>query len=90
VLLNALTPVTVLATLGIANNILLEAGLTFLGLGVDPTIPSWGGMLADGRNYIERAWWVSTFPGLAITLTVLGFNLLGDWLRDTLDPRMQG
>ena len=89
VLLNALTPVTVLATLGIANNILLEAGLTFLGLGVDPTIPSWGGMLADGRNYIERAWWVSTFPGLAITVTVLGFNLLGDWLRDTLDPRMQ-
>jgi len=87
ILLNALTPVTVLATLGVANNILLEAGLTFLGLGVDPTIPSWGGMLADGRNYIERAWWVATFPGLAITVTVLGFNLLGDWLRDTLDPR---
>lgn len=87
ILLNALTPVTVLATLGVANNILLEAGLTFLGLGVDPTIPSWGGMLADGRNYIERAWWVATFPGLAITLTVLGFNLLGDWLRDRLDPR---
>lgn len=87
VLLNALTPVTVLATLGVANNILLEAGLTFLGLGVDPTIPSWGGMLADGRNYIERAWWVATFPGLAITVTVLGFNLLGDWLRDRLDPR---
>lgn len=87
ILLNALTPVTVLATLGIANNILLEAGLTFLGLGVDPTTPSWGGMLADGRNYIERAWWVATFPGLAITVTVLGFNLLGDWLRDRLDPR---
>jgi peptide/nickel transport system permease protein len=87
ILLNALTPITVLATLGIANNILLEAGLTFLGLGVDPTVPSWGGMLADGRNYIERAWWVATFPGLAITVTVLGFNLLGDWLRDTLDPR---
>jgi peptide/nickel transport system permease protein len=89
ILLNALTPVTVLVTLGIANNILLEAGLTFLGLGVDPTIPSWGGMLADGRNYIERAWWVATFPGLAITVTVLGFNLLGDWLRDRLDPRMR-
>lgn len=89
ILLNALTPITVLATLGIANNILLEAGLTFLGLGVDPTIPSWGGMLADGRNYIERAWWVATFPGLAITVTVLGFNLLGDWLRDALDPRMR-
>ena len=89
ILLNALTPVTVLATLGIANNILLEAGLTFLGLGVDPTIPSWGGMLADGRNYIERAWWVTTFPGLAITVTVLGFNLLGDWLRDAMDPRLR-
>lgn len=87
ILVNALTPVTVLATLGIANNILLEAGLTFLGLGVDPTIPSWGGMLADGRNYIESAWWVSAFPGLAITFTVLGFNLLGDWLRDVTDPR---
>jgi peptide/nickel transport system permease protein len=87
ILLNALTPITVIATLGIANNILLEAGLTFLGLGVDPTIASWGGMLADGRNYIERAWWVATFPGLAITITVLGFNLLGDWLRDALDPR---
>ena len=58
---NALTPLTVLATLNIANNILLESGLTFLGLGVDPTIPSWGGMLADGRNYIETAWWVSAF-----------------------------
>ena len=89
ILLNALTPVTVLATLGIANNILLEAGLTFLGLGVDPTTPSWGGMLADGRNYVERAWWVATFPGLAITVTVLGFNLLGDWLRDRLDPRLR-
>ena len=89
ILLNALTPVIVLATLGVANNILLEAGLTFLGLGVDPTIPSWGGMLADGRNYIERAWWVATFPGLAITVTVLGFNLLGDWLRDRLDPRVR-
>lgn len=85
ILRNALTPVIVLATIGIANNILLEAGLTFLGLGVDPSIPSWGGMLADGRNYIERAWWVSTFPGLAITITVLGFNLLGDSLRDGLD-----
>lgn len=89
ILLNALTPITVLATLNIANNILLESGLTFLGLGVDPTIPSWGGMLADGRNYIESAWWVSAFPGLAITITVLGFNLIGDWLRDHLDPRLR-
>ena len=89
ILLNALTPLTVLATLNVANNILLESGFTFLGLGVDPTVPSWGGMLADGRNYIGSAWWVSAFPGLAITVTVLGFNLLGDWLRDRLDPRLR-
>jgi peptide/nickel transport system permease protein len=78
---NLLGPVIVLM-----NNILLESSLTFLGLGVDPTIPSWGGMLADGRTYLQTAWWVSIFPGLAILFTVLGLNLLGDWLRDSLDP----
>lgn len=83
---NLLGPVIVLMTLNVANNILLESSLTFLGLGVDPTIPSWGGMLADGRTYLQTAWWVSVFPGLAILLTVLGLNLLGDWLRDSLDP----
>lgn len=83
---NLLGPVIVLMTLNIATNILLESSLTFLGLGVDPTIPSWGGMLADGRTYLQLAWWVSVFPGLAILLTVLGLNLLGDWLRDSLDP----
>jgi peptide/nickel transport system permease protein len=83
---NLLGPVIVLVTLNVANNILLESSLTFLGLGVDPTIPSWGGMLADGRTYLQTAWWVSVFPGVAILLTVLGLNLLGDWLRDTLDP----
>lgn len=83
---NLLGPIIVLMTLNIANNILLESSLTFLGLGVDPTIPSWGGMLADGRTYLQTAWWVSVFPGLAILLTVLGLNLLGDWLRDSLDP----
>ena len=83
---NLVGPVIVLMTLNIANNILLESSLTFLGLGVDPTIPSWGGMLADGRTYLQTAWWVSLFPGLAILLTVLGLNLLGDWLRDSLDP----
>lgn len=88
VLPNALGAVSVLATLGVANNILLEAALTFLGLGVDPSIPSWGGMLADSRNYIQTAWWDSTFPGLAIMLTVMGFNLVGDWLRDRLTPEM--
>lgn len=83
---NLLGPVIVLVTLNVATNILLESSLTFLGMGVDPTIPSWGGMLADGRTYLQTAWWVSVFPGLAIMLTVLGLNLLGDWLRDSLDP----
>ncbi|WP_123194859.1 ABC transporter permease [Pannonibacter phragmitetus] len=83
---NLLGPVIVLMTLNVANNILLESSLTFLGLGVDRTVPSWGGMLADGRTYLQTAWWISVFPGLAILLTVLGLNLLGDWLRDSLDP----
>ncbi|GGA55131.1 ABC transporter permease [Pelagibacterium lentulum] len=83
---NLLGPVIVLMTINVANNILLESSLTFLGLGVDPTIPSWGGMLAEGRTYLQTAWWISVFPGVAILLTVLGLNLLGDWLRDTLDP----
>ena len=90
ILPNAFGPVLVLMTLNIANNILLESSLTFLGLGIDPLTPSWGGMLADGRSYLQTAWWVSVFPGAAITLTVLGLNLLGDWLRDRLDPRSQG
>jgi ABC-type molybdate transport system ATPase subunit len=71
------------------NNILLESSLTFLGAGIDPMIPSWGGMLSDGRSYLQTAWWVGVFPGLAIMLTVLGLNLLGDWLRDSLDPNSQ-
>ncbi|MCE8011288.1 ABC transporter permease [Billgrantia desiderata] len=83
---NLIGPVIVLMTLNVANNILLESSLTFLGLGVDPSVPSWGGMLAEGRTYLQTAWWVSVFPGLAILLTVLGLNLLGDWLRDALDP----
>lgn len=83
---NLAGPIIVLMTLNVANNILLESSLTFLGLGVDPLTPSWGGMLADGRTYLQNAWWVSVFPGLAILLTVLGLNLLGDWLRDSLDP----
>ena len=86
VLPNVIGPVIVLMTLNVANNILLESSLTFVGLGVDPTIPSWGGMLADGRTYVQSAWWVSVFPGFAIMFTVLGLNLLGDWLRDYLDP----
>jgi peptide/nickel transport system permease protein len=86
ILPNLMGPVVVLMTLNVANNILLESSLTFLGLGVDPTIPSWGGMLAEGRTYLQTAWWISVFPGLAILCTVLGLNLLGDWLRDLLDP----
>jgi peptide/nickel transport system permease protein len=89
ILPNVLGPIVILMTLNVANNILLESSLTFLGLGVDPLIPSWGGMLADGRTYLQTAWWVSVFPGLAIMFTVLGLNLLGDWLRDFLDPTGQ-
>jgi peptide/nickel transport system permease protein len=89
VLPNALTPIIVVATLELAFMIIYESALSFLGLGVQPPTPTWGWMLADGRNYIGTAWWLATFPGLAIMLTVLAVNLLGDWLRDTLDPRLK-
>jgi peptide/nickel transport system permease protein len=86
---NVLTPVIVIATLEVARMIILESALSFLGLGVQPPTPTWGGMLADGRAYLSTAWWLATFPGLCIMLSVLGINLLGDWLRDVLDPRLQ-
>jgi len=86
---NALGPVIVASTLGIGQMIVLEAGLSFLGLGVQPPTPSWGTMVADGRNVLLGAWWLSTFPGLAIVFTVLSFNLVGDGLRDALDPRLR-
>lgn len=86
ILPNVMGPLMVLVTLNVANNILLESSLTFLGLGVDPQIPSWGNMLSEGRNYVQSAWWVTVFPGVAIMLAVLGLNLLGDWARDRLDP----
>lgn len=86
---NAMGPVIVAATLGIGNTIVLEAGLSFLGIGVQPPTPSWGAMVADGRDNLIDAWWISTFPGLAIVLTVLAFNLVGDGLRDGLDPRLR-
>ncbi len=86
---NVLAPVIVTATLGIGNTIVLEAGLSFLGLGVQAPTPSWGSMVADGRQNLIGAWWVATFPGLAIVLTVLAFNLVGDALRDALDPRLR-
>ncbi len=86
---NVLAPVIVTATLGIGNVIVLEAGLSFLGLGLQPPTPSWGSMVADGRGYLLDAWWISTFAGLAIVLTVVAFNLVGDGLRDALDPRLR-
>jgi peptide/nickel transport system permease protein len=88
ILPNVLTPVLVVGTLELARVILLEAALSFLGLGVQPPFPSWGRMLAEGRNYMASAWWIAAFPGLAIMLTVLAVNLLGDWLRDHFDPRL--
>lgn len=87
VLPNCVSPIIVVATLSIGGNILGEAGLSFLGLGVQAPFPSWGGMLADARNYIDTYWWQAVFPGLAIVITVLAFNLFGDSLRDALDPR---
>jgi peptide/nickel transport system permease protein len=89
VLPNALTPWLVVATLDMARVIVIESALSFLGLGVQPPTPTWGGMLADGRVYLSTAWWLATFPGLAILVTVLGINLFGDGLRDTLDPRLK-
>jgi peptide/nickel transport system permease protein len=86
-LVNAAGPLLVAATLGVGDVILLEAGLSFLGLGVQPPTPSWGGMIMDGRPVLESAPWVGVFPGIAITLTVLATNLVGDALRDALDPR---
>lgn len=85
---NMMTPLIVLATAAVPQMIILEAALSFLGVGVPPDVPSWGGMLASGRAYLEQAWWVATFPGLGIIFTVLSINILGDWLRDRLDPHL--
>jgi ABC-type dipeptide/oligopeptide/nickel transport system permease subunit len=89
ILPNCLAPIIVQASLGFGAAILDAAGLSFLGLGAQPPIPEWGAMIAEGRAMILRAWWVMTFPGIAILLGVLGFNLLGDGLRDALDPRLR-
>lgn len=85
---NALSPVFVAATFGIAGAILIESGLSFLGLGVQPPEPSWGNILTSGKDNITVAWWLSLFPGLAILITVLSYNLVGEGLRDALDPRL--
>lgn len=89
VLPNCLAPLIVQATLGFSAAILDAAALGFLGLGAQPPTPEWGTMLADARQFIQRAWWVVTFPGLAILVTVLAFNLMGDGLRDALDPKLK-
>lgn len=89
ILPNAISPLIVVASFSIASAILQEASLSFLGLGVDPTVATWGSMLSDGRSYLQTAWWIATLPGFALLFTVLGANLFGDWLRDYLDPRLQ-
>lgn len=85
---NVMAPILVTATLGIGGAILTESALSFLGLGVQPPTPSWGNILTAGKDYITVAWWLSLYPGLAILITVLAYNLLGEGLRDVLDPRM--
>lgn len=89
VLPNILSPVIVLATLSLGVTILTAAGLSFVGLGAKPPSPEWGAMIAEGRQFLQHQWWIGTFPGVAILLTVLSVNLIGDGLRDALDPRMR-
>ncbi len=86
---NVWTPIIILATQGVGGAILAESSLTFLGLGISPLIPTWGSMIADGRNYLTTAWWISAFPGVVLTSTVLSIYFLGDGLRDVLDPRLR-
>jgi|TARA_B100000315_G_scaffold260726_1_gene324505 peptide/nickel transport system permease protein len=87
---NAMAPLIVDATLFLASAILLEAGLSFLGLGAQPPTASWGNMLTDGQKYLRTAWWIAVYPGIAIFLTVISFNFIGDGLRDAIDPRLKG
>jgi peptide/nickel transport system permease protein len=89
ILPNVLNSVVVLLTLQLGFVIIVEATLSFLGAGIPPPTPTWGQMVASGRTYIDTAWWMSLFPGLAIAIVVLSFNLLGDWMRDHLDPRLR-
>lgn len=89
ILPNVAASIIVIASLMLANMILFEASLSFLGLGVPPSTPTWGRMVFDGLEYVSTAWWIPVFPGLAVMLMVLGTNLVGDWLRDALDPRQR-
>jgi peptide/nickel transport system permease protein len=86
---NTWSSIIVIASFAVANTILIEASLSFLGLGVKPSIPTWGGMVAEGRDYIVTGWWLLVFPGLAIGVSVFGINVFGDWLRDYFDPRLR-
>jgi peptide/nickel transport system permease protein len=86
---NTMNTLVVLVTLQVGYVIIVEAALSFLGAGIPPPTPAWGSMIAEGRDFVTSAWWVSFLPGLAIMLVVLAFNLLGDWLRDTLDPKLR-
>ena len=88
ILPNIVAPVIVISSFAIAQMIITEASLSFLGLGIRPPTPTWGGMLSDARNYMQVAWWLPTFPGVALLVTLLGINVVGDWLRDTLDPTL--
>lgn len=89
ILPNVWTPIIIVATNHVGGVIIAESSLTFLGIGVPRSMPTWGTMIADGRSYIETAWWIATFPGLVLTLTVLGIYILGDGLRDVLDPKLR-
>jgi peptide/nickel transport system permease protein len=89
ILPNAMSPVYVSAVLGVAGAILIESSLSFLGLGVQPPMPSWGNIITSGKDLIDIAWWITLFPGLAILITVLGYNLLGEGLQDALNPKLQ-
>jgi len=90
ILPNVLSSLVVIATLELARAIVLEATLSFLGLGIQPPTPSWGGMIHEGREYLDSAWWISTFPGLVLMLASLVVSRTGDWLRDLLDPTLRG
>jgi len=89
ILPNIMSPLIIIASFAVAGNIISESSLSFLGLGVPPSIVTWGSMLSEGRAYLRVSWWMATFPGLAIMVTVLSINLIGDWLRDYLDPRVR-
>lgn len=90
ILPNVMSSIIVISTLSVASTIITESSLSFLGLGIQPPTVSWGIMLSEGKEYVATSWWLATFPGLAITITVLGIIFLGEWLRDLLDPRSQG